>query len=770
MNQQAAHRQTASISLAVMMLIMPTDIASLGTDASKNRRVERATVQAALQRAWSADIHADSLSATSDGRIIVFAGGGRALVLDARTASEIATIDDAEAPKISPGGAEIAFWSKRSGTRQMWLLRLNDNTYTQATHFAGGARPPSAFHGLWPSDAVRIAWSPDSQFIAFAHTELEKPQDGDRLKRPWLEQGAEVPVVTFSGEDFYPDPLYTVTPAKGPNQWTGAAASLYDLRAERSHVYVVNVSSLKLTQLTGGTVSYAGPDWAPDGTHIICVARDTTRGLSIQLEPALSVIDLPSGRVKNVTARGMRLLVGPTYSPDGLHIVYGASERQYGILRLFVANPRAGTIKPLPSDLAVLPDAFAWSSSHSIRMAVRKGTNSMIRSVDIERNEITAELTLEAAVTALAFSTSGEEITIRDDPTSPIHLVVTTENGKDRTIFIQHTDLREEDRPVYRPLMWKNSNGEVLDAMLLLPRIESTGAPPPVIVNMYPATASWRYQANPYYGTSLLLSQGFAVLKINFRGPHVLAAYTRSENFNLRARGPDGIDIMIEDIEGAIRELRRSGLVDTNRLCAYGHSNGGNALAHFITRSTELNCAVIHSPVLLDWQNSYLESPNAAWVAAQLDGATPMSAPELYARLSVFKSLDKVKTPTLLVTGELDRGVANSVKAMFIGLKTASKDVDLIVYPSETHVLSNDALSDLWYRILIYFNDHVPTPRKTPTAHTADTPHLYVLTPKGYQPAPRRVEPPLHRGVDKFVATIPPLMSDSAVVYLNDQV
>ena len=57
-------------------------------------------------------------------------------------------------PSWSPDGTQIAFWSDRAGTAQVWLMNADGSDQTQVTNEPSAARGP--------------AWSPDGSLIAYA--------------------------------------------------------------------------------------------------------------------------------------------------------------------------------------------------------------------------------------------------------------------------------------------------------------------------------------------------------------------------------------------------------------------------------------------------------------------------------------------------------------------------------------------------------------------------------------------------------------------------
>src|SRR3546814_6779807 len=65
-------------------------------------------------------------------------------------------------------------------------------------------------------------------------------------------------------------------------------------------------------------------------------------------------------------------------------------------------------------------------------------------------------------------------------------------------------------------------------------------------------------------------------------------------------------DVMVDDVMSGVDELIRRGLVDADRMCGYGHSNGGAVVDYLITQTDRFQCAVVVSPVWSNWAGTPL--------------------------------------------------------------------------------------------------------------------------------------------------------------------
>src|SRR5438876_2065793 len=70
-------------------------------------------------------------------------------------------------PIWSPDGKQLAFYSRASGTFQLWIFHTESGGVQQVTHLIGGIRPDPQTAASWGYDPLRYGWSPDSTKVVF---------------------------------------------------------------------------------------------------------------------------------------------------------------------------------------------------------------------------------------------------------------------------------------------------------------------------------------------------------------------------------------------------------------------------------------------------------------------------------------------------------------------------------------------------------------------------------------------------------------------------
>ena len=146
-------------------------------------------------------------------------------------------------------------------------------------------------------------------------------------------------------------------------------------------------------------------------------------------------------------------------------------------------------------------------------------------------------------------------------------------------------------------------------------------------------------------------------------------------------------DLEIPDIERGVDSLIEKGLVDPDRIGAMGWSNGSIlSIQLTITNPDRYKVASVGAgdvEWLSDWANvDFGESFDHYYF-----GKTPLEDPQLYIEKSPLFKMDRVKTPTLIFFGTIDRQVPTEQGwTHYRALYTIGKaPVKFILFPGEAH-------------------------------------------------------------------------------------
>jgi dipeptidyl aminopeptidase/acylaminoacyl peptidase len=144
-----------------------------------------------------------------------------------------------------------------------------------------------------------------------------------------------------------------------------------------------------------------------------------------------------------------------------------------------------------------------------------------------------------------------------------------------------------------------------------------------------------------------------------------------------------------KDILFGVDALIRDGIADPKRLTIGGYSYGGYLTNWLITQTPRFNAALSGAGAVehvIDWGANDMPVNNAYFL-----GGFPWQVPTRYQQQAAIFQLDKVRTPTHIVTGEVDVRVpvAQSylLKRSLHVLGIPSK---LIVFPGVGHIIENN--------------------------------------------------------------------------------
>jgi dipeptidyl aminopeptidase/acylaminoacyl peptidase len=244
-----------------------------------------------------------------------------------------------------------------------------------------------------------------------------------------------------------------------------------------------------------------------------------------------------------------------------------------------------------------------------------------------------------------------------------------------------------EDALETKRITYEAADGLKIPAYLTLP----AGKPAsklPLIVLPHGGPA-YRDTADFDWWTQALASQGYAVLRPNFRGS------TTTQSFMTAGYGQWGRK-MQTDLSDGVRYLAKQGTIDPARVCIVGASYGGYAALAGVTLDPGVyRCAVSVAGIsdlkqMLKWEKERENGGDHVGTRFwnRFMGVTGPNDPALDA-ISPIKHLDQVNVPVLLIHGKDDTVVAyEQSEIMLKALKKANKPVELVTLKKEDHWLS----------------------------------------------------------------------------------
>lgn len=224
-------------------------------------------------------------------------------------------------------------------------------------------------------------------------------------------------------------------------------------------------------------------------------------------------------------------------------------------------------------------------------------------------------------------------------------------------------------------------DGLKIDGYLTLPKGKAVKLP----TILFPHGGPISRDNNSFdYWAQYFASKGYAVLQMNFRGSDGKGLKFR--NAGLQKWGKE----MQEDIEDGAQFLVRENIADPKSICIVGASYGGYAALMGVSKTPDLyKCAISFAGLsdLVLFTSSHRDFRNRFNLVDAMIGKGRNNLKEI----SPINFVDKIKTPILLIHGDLDYVVGNNQSInMYEALIAAKKDVTYLEQAGGDHFLSSE--------------------------------------------------------------------------------
>jgi dipeptidyl aminopeptidase/acylaminoacyl peptidase len=585
----------------------------------------------------------------------------------------------------SPDSKWIAFLSDRpgqvsgtpEGKKQIYLIAADGGEARQLTKVETGVN--------------NLAWSPDSETIAFSAEDPEPKTMKDRK-----EKYGEYEVVHA---DYSMTHLWTV---KIP---TAETSTLPD--------------SKRLTE--GATFSVGEFTWSPDGSRIAFSAQRDPDLISSETAD-IYVVTVGDGKVKKIVD-----IPGPDrnpqWSPDGKQIAFettaGSKYFFYTNVKIAVVDAGGGTPRVLTDAFDEDPGLIAWAPE-GIYFAAEQKTYAHLFRLNPDTKAV-EKLSAPDHLAAFSFSFSKDfkqvayRAALENEYAEIFTATVTPWQPKKVTSFgDQLKPFKVARREV---ISWKSSDGATIEGVLYTPPDFKLGKKYPLLVVIHGGPTGVDQpilNADRYYPIERFVAKGALILRPNYRGSAGYGEKFRA--LNVRNLGVGDY----ADVISGVDTLIAKGYVDKDRVGSMGWSEGGYISA-FITASSDRFKAVSVGAGISDWMTYYVNTDITPFTPQYLH-ATPWDDPEIYKKTSPITYIAKSKTPTLIQHGENDRRVPipNGYE-----LRQALEDhgvpVKMVIYKGFGHGITKPKQqravmeeNEKWFAKYIWGEEPAPASEATP--------------------------------------------------------
>ncbi len=441
---------------------------------------------------------------------------------------------------------------------------------------------------------------------------------------------------------------------------TIAVASMLarDIRSPAADLVVFDVASGERRTLTAGDASYDQPAFAPDGRSIACVR--TTRGdPETAGEQRLWLIDLADGRGRDLAPSADLWPECPTWSPDGSAVFFLADRDGAGaIFRVHVASGEVTCLAADGSfgDACPSPDG---SSVFALRSTLRV-PNQVVR-LDARTGSRAPVVLLSPGLDDTAVGAPG---------------------------LVERIEATAQD-------------GARIAAWLVLPPDASSDHPAPLVVFVHGGplgswTNGWHWRWNP----QLLVARGYAVLL-----PDPAFSLGYGQAFVQRGWGR-WHEAPYTDVLAAADAAASRPDIDESRQALMGGSFGGY-MANWVAGHTDrFRCVVTHAS-LWELRGFHGTTDDGNWW--EFEFGDPYLDPHRYIEQSPSNAVASIRTPMLVIHGELDHRVPISeALRLWTDLQRHGVESKFLYFPDENHWVLKPQNARLWYEtVLAFLDQHV---------------------------------------------------------------
>jgi len=588
--------------------------------------------------------------------------GGEALPMTARGNS-------AWRPRWTPDGKHLSFLSSRndSGT-QVFTIDLRGGEGEQLTDLEQGVGS--------------FEWSPDGTRLVITMTDPAPEEDGPG---PWV-----------------------IDRLKFKQDYVGY------LNRRRGHLYIYDISTESVMQITSGDYEDYSAAWSPDGSKIAFVSNRTPEpDASSNTDIWLVDPDTPHDQQEPIRVTTNTGPDGsPIWHPDGERIAYitaytDRNDIPASYLQSKIAIIRIGEDEPvLLTDDDLDRKAYGPQFSpdgNTIYATLEDDGQVQLIAVSVPDSEIKRIIVGEVSVQEIAVAPGGAVIAAVSQPQLPGDLFVLdsapSPHGPRRLTHVNDKLLDSIWLSNVEELRFRTVDGTWIQTFVYKPKDFDPKRKYPTILWLHGGQES-QYDYGFNYRVQLFAANGYVVVMPNVRG-----SGGRGQEFALALNKAYGT-ADVEDVIVATDYVIEQGYVDPDRLGIGGWSSGGT-LTNFVIAKTDRFKGAISGASVGWYTSTYGHDPYYWWWHTEL--GAPWENRELWDRISPFMYVENITTPTLFIGGEKDwnQPIIHS-EQMYQAMKHLGREASLVVYPDAYHGIRRPVYhKDLLQRFVDWFDHYV---------------------------------------------------------------
>lgn len=590
-------------------------------------------------------------------------------------------------PIWSPDGTRIAFISDRSGKPQIYVRWMKTGRTAKITN---APIPPS-----------NISWSPNGKYIAFDAFVVSPPPEV--AARPPLPRGAK----WAPWPQAYESLIYRLN---GVGYLPHGNVQLFVVPASGGAPRQVSTGGFPIGSLMG----LATAAWSPDGQALYVSADRRSDYQYKPLDTDIYRFSLTTDSVAQLTHREGPD-DSPQVSPDGRLIAYTGFDDRYQAYQttyLYVMNRDGSDPHVISSRLGHSAQSPRWAPDGTgvYFMYEDQGDTKLgFCSLGGACREIEAHLASGSTaenIGANSFSIARDgRLAFTYGTVADAGDIASADAGGSGTRVLTNVNAALFARRGIGRVQgfWVRSSfdGRRIQAWVVTPPDFDPARKYPLILAIHGGPYD-DYGDRFDFADQVWAAHGYVVVYANPRG-----STSYGEEFaNLTYHSFPGNDWY--DLDSVVSAVEARGHIDKSREFVTGGSGGGVLTCWMIEHTDRFRAAASLYPVT-DWQSWVLTADLTSYPVNYWFADLPWRNPGTYAKRSPLMLVDKVRTPTLLMTGDEDyRTPLPQVVEFYRALKYRHLDSALVVVPGGEHGLSSrpsDVVATTRY-VLDWFGAH----------------------------------------------------------------
>ncbi|GMV05044.1 MAG: acyl-peptide hydrolase [Gemmatimonadota bacterium] len=566
-------------------------------------------------------------------------------------------------PRWSPDGTRLAYISDRDGTPQVTLRWMDTGQTATLTSLT---EPPSG-----------LEWSPDGTRLAFAKRVPEAPLVIGTMPTP--PPGAE-----------------WAPPAKYTDDLVFRFNGVGEIPPGPTHLFVLPAEGGTARQVTHGDNSFGGGFWGAgsftwdaDGRHLLVTANLREESELETRDTEIYRVSVADGSFTALTdRRGPDN--GPAVSPDGRWIAYTGYDDRYqghqGTLLYVMASDGSGA-RSISSHLDRSIEGVRWApdgrgvyATFTDQGDPKLALFSLSGSHEVVAQGLGSGRSSYSGAGSFSVASDGTLAFTVNGPHRPGDVAVARRGGATRIVTDVNGDvLGGKELGAVEELWWASSkDGRRIHGWIITPPGFDPSRKYPLILEIHGGPFA-AYGDGFDVEKQMMAAEGFVVLYTNPRG-----STSYGEEFgNLIHHAYPGDDFY--DLNSGVDAVIARGYVDESNLFVTGGSGGGVLTAWMVGNTDRFNAALAFYPVI-NWYSFTLTADMAPVSARYWFPGMPWDNVDHYESRSLLSVVEKVKTPTLIMTGEEDwRTPMSESEQYYKALKMLGVETVLVRVPGEAH-------------------------------------------------------------------------------------